>query len=327
LRNTCYIAVISILMLLGVDSFALGKIKNAYSDPNVIVIQEGHQITLHAGVANAAAYQWFNQKLAIPGAVKSEYTVSKGGIYTVVAYSKAGCASDISEEIKVIVVNTSIPAVVDIAVNKVADSRPVSAGEVYAYTITVINKGATGATDVKMKDVLPRGMFYVGIKNTTVGSAQYDPDSRTVIWDIGNMKGGSTEQIQVLVKATGNGTIKNIATVTSTEADSDPSNNESISIKDIQGLNIPNVFTPNGDGVNDTFEIVGLANYPDNTIDIFNRWGNSIYHKQGYLNDWTGNGLNEGTYFYVIQIKDATGLSATYKGYITLLRTRSSEEE
>jgi len=325
LRNTCYIAVISILMLLGVDSFALNRIKNAYSDANTIVIQEGHQITLHASVANAAAYQWFNQKVAIPGAVKSELTVNKGGVYTVEAYSKAGCASNISDEIKVIVVNTSIPAVVDMAVNKIADSRPISAGEVYTYTITVTNKGVTGATDVKMKDILPHGMFYVGIKNTTVGTGQYDQDSRTVIWQIGNMKGGSTEEMQLLVKAIGNGLIKNTATVTSLEADSDPSNNASTSIKDISGLNIPNVFTPNGDGVNDTFEIAGLANYPDNTIDIFNRWGNSIYHKQGYLNDWTGNGLNEGTYFYVIQIRDASGLSATYKGYVTLLRSRNSE--
>ncbi|GAB3913410.1 T9SS type B sorting domain-containing protein [Mucilaginibacter boryungensis] len=313
-------------MFWAVDSFAHNKIKTDYTDGNVIVIQEGHQITLHAGVANAAAYQWFNQKVAIPGAVKSELTVNKGGVYTVMAYSKAGCSTDMSDEMKVIVVNTSIPAVVDIAVNKVADSKPVTSGEVYGYTITVVNKGANGATDVTMKDVLPQGMFYVGIKNATVGTGLYDADSHTVIWKIGNMKGGSTEEMQLLVKSSGNGAIRNTATVTSIEADSDPSNNASTSIKDIQGLNIPNVFTPNGDGVNDTFEIAGLANYPDNVIDIFNRWGNSIYHKKGYLNDWTGEGLNEGTYFYVIQVKDATGFSATYKGYITLLRSRNSEE-
>ena len=313
-------------MLLGVDSFALSKIKTGYADGNVIVIQDGRQITLHAGVPNAAAYQWFNKKVPIPGAVKSELTVNKAGIYQVTAYSKAGCATDMSDEMKVIVVNTSIPPVVDIGITKRADTRPVSAGEVFGYTITVVNKGASNATDVTMKDVLPNGMFYVGIKNTTVGTGEYDADSHSVIWHIGNMNGGRTEEMQLLVKSSGNGTIKNTATVTSAEADSDPSNNSSTAIKDIQGLNIPNVFTPNGDGVNDTFEIAGLANYPDNTIDIFNRWGNSIYHKQGYLNDWTGEGLNEGTYFYVIKVKDATGFSATYKGYVTLLRSRTSEE-
>jgi gliding motility-associated-like protein/uncharacterized repeat protein (TIGR01451 family) len=314
------------LITWAVNTYAFKIHSSIYTDPGVIVIQQGKQVTLHAAVANAAAYQWFNEKKAIPGAVKSEYTVNASGLYTVIAYSKQACSSDESEPMKVIVINATVPAVVDISVAKIADPKPVAVGDVYTYTIIVTNKTGQAATSVQMKDILPKGMFYVGIKSATTGSAEYDSDSQTITWEIGNMKGNTTEQMQLLVKAASHGPIKNTAIVSSLEPDADLSNNTAISIKDISGLNIPNVFTPNGDGVNDTFEIAGLSDYPDNTIDIFNRWGNSIYHKQGYLNDWTGNGLNEGTYFYVITIKDSAGISATFKGYVTLLRSRNSEE-
>ncbi|QKJ28732.1 gliding motility-associated C-terminal domain-containing protein [Mucilaginibacter mali] len=313
------------MLMLWVNAPAATTARGIYAFDNVIVIQPGQKVTLHAGVANAAAYQWFNQKQPIPGAVKSEYTVSSAGNYTVIAYSMQGCPSEESELMQVLVVNTSVADQIDISVLKVAESKPVAAGDEFIYRIVVDNKTNQGASDVKMKDALPKNLVYIGIKGVTTGYGQYDPDSRTFTWVIGDMPGKAKEELQLRVKAEGHGTITNTAVVTSAGVDIDPSNNTSTAVKDVQGLNVPNVFTPNGDGVNDTFEIPGLSDYPDNVIDIFNRWGNSIYHKSGYLNDWTGNGLNEGTYFYVLQVKDANGVAQTYKGYVTLLRTRSEE--
>ena len=86
-------------------------------------------------------------------------------------------------------------------------------------------------------------------------------------------------------------------------------------------LNIPNVITPNGDGKNDTWVVDGLELYPENTLSIYNRWGNEVYHSNGgYKNDWSGNGLREGTYYYLLKVKDPKGVRMVTKGYITLLR-------
>jgi gliding motility-associated-like protein len=79
------------------------------------------------------------------------------------------------------------------------------------------------------------------------------------------------------------------------------------------GVIIPEIITPNGDGVNDTFEILGLDQFNNPTIKIYNRWGNLVYEAAPYHNDWTG--LSEGrltidkkkylpaaTYFYVLDL-------------------------
>jgi len=87
-------------------------------------------------------------------------------------------------------------------------------------------------------------------------------------------------------------------------------------------LFIPNLFTPNGDGNNDAFEIRGLELFAQNDLIIVNRWGNQVYKSNNYRNDWTGEGLNEGTYYYILRVKENTGSEwQVFKGYITLIRT------
>jgi len=87
-------------------------------------------------------------------------------------------------------------------------------------------------------------------------------------------------------------------------------------------LKVPNLFTPNGDGINDVFEIRGLDQYQSNELSIVNRWGNEVYHSTHYQNTWTGDGLNEGTYYYTLKVKrTATSDAEIYKGYVTLMRS------
>ncbi|WP_158798239.1 gliding motility-associated C-terminal domain-containing protein [Pedobacter sp. L105] len=86
-------------------------------------------------------------------------------------------------------------------------------------------------------------------------------------------------------------------------------------------LSPPNLFTPNGDGTNDLFEIRGLNQYQQNELVIVNRWGNEVYKMKNYQNNWDGNGLNEGTYYYLLRVKkDASTDWKTLKGYVTLMR-------
>jgi gliding motility-associated-like protein len=83
---------------------------------------------------------------------------------------------------------------------------------------------------------------------------------------------------------------------------------------------VPDVITPDGDGVNDNFEIKGIDKYPRNELFIYNRWGNEIYHSVDYKNDWFGTYKGQpspsGTYFYVLINRD-NGRKLSV-GYLTI---------
>lgn len=64
-------------------------------------------------------------------------------------------------------------------------------------------------------------------------------------------------------------------------------------------LVFPNVFTPNYDGQNDYLEIVNIEKFPNSKLMIYSRWGKKVFEAKGYKNDWDGNGLGQGTYYYV----------------------------
>jgi gliding motility-associated-like protein len=84
---------------------------------------------------------------------------------------------------------------------------------------------------------------------------------------------------------------------------------------------IPNVFSPNGDGINDVWDIKYLAAYPGATVDVFNRGGQMIFRSQGYTTPWNGtykgNPLPVGTYYYVIDPKNGR---EKISGSITILK-------
>ncbi|MEA2042882.1 MAG: gliding motility-associated C-terminal domain-containing protein [Bacteroidota bacterium] len=66
---------------------------------------------------------------------------------------------------------------------------------------------------------------------------------------------------------------------------------------------IPNIITPNNDGINDFFSIKGIENGPWQ-LSIFSRWGNRVYYSENYCNDWSAEGRDEGVYFYILLSKD-----------------------
>lgn len=79
---------------------------------------------------------------------------------------------------------------------------------------------------------------------------------------------------------------------------------------------IPNVFTPNGDGSNEYF-VIENGQYFDNTLSIFNRWGQEVYETKNYRNTWRASDVPEGTYYYVFR----TAVDGKeYTGHVTILR-------
>jgi gliding motility-associated-like protein len=84
----------------------------------------------------------------------------------------------------------------------------------------------------------------------------------------------------------------------------------------INDLFIPNLVTPNNDGENDVFKIKNIHLYPDNSIIICNQWGESVYRKEGYNNEWTAD-VSDGVYYYYLTI-GRTGKE--YKGWVHVLK-------
>lgn len=125
-------------------------------------------------------------------------------------------------------------------------------------------------------------------------------------------------------------------TITPYNADGDAENCEKQSFITIAEV-LPEVeslngLSPDGDGINEFWEINGIENYPNNTVVIYNRWGDMVFKTEGYdnssnvfngeANQLTGLGagqLPEGTYFFQIIIPEQNNLKQT-KGYLVLKR-------
>ncbi len=92
-----------------------------------------------------------------------------------------------------------------------------------------------------------------------------------------------------------------------------------------QDLHIPNVFTPNGSGINETFFIVakGYTNYE---IVIYNRWGQKVFESNNSTVHWNGRVMqsgveaSDGTYYYVLKLTDFKGKNVSFPGFLTLIR-------
>ena len=92
---------------------------------------------------------------------------------------------------------------------------------------------------------------------------------------------------------------------------------------EITTADIYNMISPNGDGNNDSWFINGITAFKDNTVSIFNRWGNKVWEGKDYDNDkvlWRGQNqsgekLPAGTYYYVIEFGDKK-----ISGFVELVR-------
>jgi gliding motility-associated-like protein len=89
----------------------------------------------------------------------------------------------------------------------------------------------------------------------------------------------------------------------------------------LQTADATNILTPDGDGINDHWIVKNIDLYPNNEVKIYDRSGRLVYTKKNYDNTWGGtlNGspLAEGTYYYIINYGNDTGIK---KGFITIVR-------
>lgn len=96
---------------------------------------------------------------------------------------------------------------------------------------------------------------------------------------------------------------------------------DTIFIRVLKGPEVPNAFSPNGDGIHDTWKIKYLDGYPGATIDVYNRYGQIVFRSLGYDKEWdgtrNGNPLPVGTYYYIINPRNGRQIIT---GSVTLIK-------
>lgn len=97
-------------------------------------------------------------------------------------------------------------------------------------------------------------------------------------------------------------------------------------LEDCLTVEVPDAFSPNGDGVNDIFFIPNLTTYPNHSLKIFNRWGTQVFEAAPYQNDWDGRSqhaatigqeLPVSTYYYILDLGNG---EEAFHGFVYLKR-------
>ena len=241
-------------------------------------------------------------------------------IYTVCDKTKPSplCSTPVTVQINV------LPPKADISVVLTGPSSQNDANPV-KYTLKVTDLGPTNSHKLVMTNTLPGGVKLIdSTLKYSGGTVTYNASTNTLTLTVDSLPIGQSITITYSIIPSKLGTLTNSASVTGFEPDPVLTNNISTVTTDyeLNNLIITNLFTPTGSSKNEVFEIKGLEYYPNNTMDIFNRWGNSVYHTESYGtggNWWNGSGVNDGTYYYLLKINN-NGTSLVKSGYVTIMR-------
>jgi gliding motility-associated-like protein len=92
---------------------------------------------------------------------------------------------------------------------------------------------------------------------------------------------------------------------------------------DISEIKVPNGLTPNGDNINDILKIVKPASCRSIDISIYNRWGQAVWAKSDYENDWDGRSINgnplpDGTYYLILSLPSPGTDIRSFKTFIDI---------
>ncbi|MBU3123419.1 tandem-95 repeat protein, partial [Sinomicrobium sp. 2019215] len=213
----------------------------------------------------------------------------------------------------------------DLAISITVDELQPAIDSNVEFTITVTNDGDQVFSNIIVDEALPSGYEFVRGE-----SPDGDYDDLTEKWTIGHIDAEGTATLTIIAKvvAVAGADYLNVVTIAeSSPADVNPDNNTAQIAVEPLLLVVYNEFSPNGDGFNDTFVIDGIQLYPNNTIQVYNRYGNLVFKTSGYNNDWEGianksgaikknDKLPVGTYFYVMD----TGTGIRKSGWLYIAR-------
>ncbi len=193
-------------------------------------------------------------------------------------------------------------------------------GEEGVISYFIQNNHSKPIEDLIMIDSLPKNITLISSNNTVKN------DGRFLRFEIGKLEAFESYSFNVTYKFNRYGKvehrIKNIYTISGEQGVKTENNILYFYIKKNSAFDSKNLrvfFSPNGDGLNDVLVIKGLENYPNNTIEIFNRFNDKIYSTKNYDNSWDGGKAASGNYFYILTIIN-DGKEEKYSGSILLER-------
>ncbi|WP_430965819.1 gliding motility-associated C-terminal domain-containing protein [Spongiimicrobium sp. 2-473A-2-J] len=217
------------------------------------------------------------------------------------------------------------PADIDLALDKVVDNEGPTIGERIVFTLTLTNLSQSRVINIRVNEPIeiPLGFLYVS-HTSSLGSY----DENTGIWEILDFPADGEASLEITVQVPSIGTFTNTTTLlASFPNDGNNENNEaSVTIvvnprTDLECGALFNQFSPNGDGFNDFLTVNCSDLFPTSNLQVFDRYGYSVFEANGYDNTWDGTGDNgqlpNGTYFYILDLGDGTEVQ---KGWIQIIR-------
>ena len=212
---------------------------------------------------------------------------------------------------------------IDLSIEKIVDNDNPLVGDNITFTITVTNLTMDRVIDITVNDVLETGFTYVS-DNASKGNY----DETTGIWTIDELIADEIVNLEITVTVVESGTLQNTATLTNSFPVDETIENNAATVAVITVASpcsdcgtICNIFSPNQDGINDFLILNCVNTYPNNSLQIFDRYGNNIFQAAPYDNRWDGTFKNgdvpKGTYFYILDLGDGSEVS---KGWIQIIR-------
>ena len=195
------------------------------------------------------------------------------------------------------------------------DNATTSVDEPVTLSVTSNDTDIDGTIDVSTVDLDPTTPGQQINVSTTEGDWAVDTTTGNLTFTPAvDFEGVATLPYMVLDNE---GLVSNTATIT-------------IDVESVLVMDVPEAFSPNGDGVNDFFVIEGIENLENREMRILNRWGNIVFESDNYENDWDGTAtegvrvggeeLPVGTYFNILEAEDSDGEEVIEKGFIYLTR-------
>lgn len=250
--------------------------------------------------------------------VSAVWNDTAGGSIWVSYVSNSGCLIQTQNAIQVSPTNCS-----NIEIHKTVDELNPMVGQQITFTITVSNSGVAPVAGIVVNEQLQSGFTYIS-DQANYGS--YDLNAGE--WTIPLLPGGDTAVLKIKVTVNSTGIYTNIASV-------DPGKTNLPKIPDPSEvdvnphcLKVYNEISPNGDGVNDYLHIDCINQFPDNSVEIFNRYGAPVFKVKGYKNNWDGvanvsgvvgkgTPLPAGTYYYILKVKEK---NVSTSGWVYIIR-------
>ncbi len=257
---------------------------------------------------------------------------TKGGNYTVTYQicEKANQSNCTTATAKVFVEVPEISIIKTVELNDSNNNGYAEAGETLTYSFAITNTGNADLENIQVSDPLPGILMNGGPINLAAGQSDMSSISGTYTLTQADVNSGSISN-QAIVS----GSTKSGITV-SDKSDSSDLKGEKPTVLGLSGcvIKVYNAVSSNGDNKNERFYIQGIECYPENTVQIYNRWGVLVFERDHYNNNdiafrgvsegrvtvKDSDGLPEGTYYYIIRYKDKQSNAQQEAGYLYLTK-------